>query len=485
MTVLLEGQLYEKVQLVKKLQPVHYSTHIHLISALLQSCVHEKSLALGRDLHCLIVQQGFETNTFLGSYLIRLFSVCRRLLDADLVFCKLHRPNVFAWSEIILAHANNGEDDLAVGLFGRMVDACAQPDGHVFVAVLKACSNTETLLRGQGVHFLVVEFACENDLFVSNALINMYAKSGALEDARIIFDRCSRRDVVSWGTIIAGYAQHMYCKEAVVLFDAMHQEGIKANNVAWNAIIHGYAQNGDCLEALDFFVQMLRCNREPDNFTYVSVLNVCSSLAVVEQGRLIHADIIESGYGLDLHIRSVLIDMYAKGGSLDDVHGVFYGDKVQNAVTWTAMMAAYALQSNYSMVLHYFKGMQEEGWTPNDVTFLCLLSTCSHMGLVEDAFEHFNTMTQNFGIIPTQEHYNCLLDLLGRAGLFDEVFEILQNMKGGLNNVGCTSLLNSCRIFSNVDLGRKCLDHIAHMEICDASCFVLMANLLEKVAMWD
>ncbi|KAI5058713.1 hypothetical protein GOP47_0026883 [Adiantum capillus-veneris] len=456
-----ESQLDKKVELLKTLQtPLHYSSHINLISALLQRCIIAKNLSLGRELHCLIVQQGLEANTFLGSYFIRLFSVCGKLVEADLIFNKLHDPNVFAWSEIISAQANDGEHGLAIGLFERMVHACTQPDGHVFVAVLRACAAVEALLLGQQIHFLAVESALDSDSYVRNAFINMYVKCSALEDAQSIFDRCSCRDVVSWSTIIAGYAQRMHCHEAVVLFDAMHREGIEANNVAWNAIICGYAQNGDCHEALDFFVRMLQQKREPDNFTYVSVLNACSNLAAIEQGRLIHIDIIESCYGSDMYIRSILIDMYAKNGSLDDARRVFYGHQVQNAVTWTAMMAAYALHSNYRMVLHYFRGMQEKGLIPNDVTFLCLLSSCSQMGLVEDAFQHLHAMKEQYGITPTAEHYNCLLDLLGRAGLFNEVSETLACTKGAFNCVAQTSLLNSCRLFSNVDLGRKCLDHM-------------------------
>eukprot|EP00250_Pteridium_aquilinum_P020366 c24790_g7_i1 orf=935-2650(+) len=478
-------QLHEKIQILKKFSPVQYSSHINAITALLQGCIDEKSLFLGREIHCLIIQQGLESNTFLGSYLIRLFSVCGRLLEAGLVFNKLHDPNVFAWSEIVSSQSSHGEDKVAIKLFEQMVQASVQPDGHVYVAALTACARAETLFHGKKVHFHIIGSTYETNVFVSNALINLYVKCGALEDASIVFNKLTQRDVVSWSTIIAGYAQHLCCLGAVDLFDAMQREGIVANNVAWNAIICGYVQNGDCQEALGFFHRMLQSKRKPDNFTYVSVLNACSGIAAIDLGRLIHADIIEAGYGSDLYVRSILIDMYAKCGSLDDVFKVFCGEKTQNTVTWTAMMAAYALQNDYKMVLQYFRGMQQEGCTPNDVTFVCLLSACSHMGLVEDAFKHFNAMRQQYGITPTQEHYNCLLDLLGRVGLFNEVNELLGRMPDGVNIVGWTSLLNSCKIFGNLDLGRNCLQVVANLELRNASSFMLMARLFGNAAMWD
>ncbi|MCO5548071.1 hypothetical protein L7F22_001528 [Adiantum nelumboides] len=229
----------------------------------------------------------------------------------------------------------------------------------------------------------------------------------------------------------------------------------------------GMLRMESAIRPLIFFFRMLQQKREPDNFTYMSVLNACSCLTALEHGRLIHNDMIESGFGLDMYIRSILIDMYAKGGSLDDAHGVFYGHQVQNTVIWTAMMAAYALHSIYQMVLHYFRGMQEKGLVPNDVTFLCLLSTCSYLGLIDDAFQHLKAMRECFGMTPTKEHYNCLLDLLGRTGLFNEVSEFLAGTVGTLNCVAWTSLLSSCRFFSNVDLVQNCMDCVVNEESFD------------------
>ncbi|KAH7373783.1 hypothetical protein KP509_17G074800 [Ceratopteris richardii] len=463
-----DSHLFEKFQLLKNLYPVDYSSYLNLLVSLLQGCIVERNLYLARELHCLVIQQGLEANTFSGSYLIRLFSVCGSFFEAGLVFNKLRDPNVFAWSETISSQSNQGKDGLAIHLFNQMiVHAFVHPDSHVFVAALTACANAEALLKGREIHSHAIESCCESDLFLNNALINLYVKCGALDDARLVFGKAACRDAFSWSIIIAGYAKHFRCEEAILLFDAMHKEGIEANNVIWNTIIYGYVKNGDCHGALELFLRMLLYKRDPDNFTYVSVLNACSGLATIEQGRLIHADIVESGYLSDVHINSILIDMYAKCGTLADVHGVFDMNKSHNVVTWTAMMSAYALHNNYEMVLYYFKGMQRAGWVPNSITFLCLLSTCSHMGLVEDAFLHFSSMKEYYGITPTQEHYNCILDLLGRAGLFDEISEILGSMKDTLNCVAWTSLLHSCKVFSQMDLGGDCLDYVANVKSRD------------------
>ena len=140
---------------------------------------------------------------------------------------------------------------------------------------------------------------------------------------------------------------------------------------------------------------------------------------------------------------------------------VFYREiRKQNAVVWTAMMAAHMLHSEYDMVLHYFKDMVSEGLVPNDVTFVCLLSACSHIGLVQEGIHHFEAMINVYGVLPMSEHYNSLLDLFGRAGCLEEVHALLEKMHHDLNMTGWTSLHNIPRVYGHSDLGKRCLHQV-------------------------
>ena len=486
---------------------------IKLLTSLLQDCINTRNIDVGRETHCLILQHddidddggSVERNTIVGSYLIRLFSLLSpsiggsycgyNLLEASIVFAKLQSPNVFAWSGIVSALCENGEPKQAIHLYEEMhresennPNHKVRPDGHLYVALLKACSSLEDLHNGKRFHHDIVGSSQESDIFICNTLISMYGRCGALDDALSVFGGlCVKwRDVVSWSAMIAALAQHSLCDEAMALFNEMRNEGIEPNNVSWNAIVYGYVQIEDYFSALALYRDMLESSKKPDNFTYVSVLKACSALAALDQGKLIHADITESDLCSDAYIRSILIDMYAKCGDLDDVHSVFSGEsRNRNAVVWTAMMAAHALHSEYGMVLHYFKGMVSEGLMPNDVTFVCLLSACSHIGLVQEGIHHFEAMINVYGVLPMSEHYNSLLDLFGRAGCLEEVHALLEKIPHDLNMTGWTSLLNSSRVYGNSDLGKRCLHQVSHLELRDASCYVLLSNLFSGMAMWD
>ena len=143
-------------------------------------------------------------------------------------------------------------------------------------------------------------------------------------------------------------------------------------------------------------------------------------------------------------IGSTLVDMYAKCGCLEDALLVF--DKMEedkDVVSWSAMMEGFSKCDEFSKVVGCFKDMQEQGVKPNAVTFLCLLSVCSHLGLVYEGRNFFRMMTKEYyNVTPTIEHYGCMIDLLAHTGQFDEARQLLHSMPSEFNPVGCISLIN-------------------------------------------
>ena len=115
----------------------------------------------------------------------------------------------------------------------------------------------------------------------------MYAKSGSIRDARLVFDK------------------------------------IKRNVISWTAMIAGYAQHGHCEKAFEVFRQMQRVGMKPDQITYMSILNACASPVALERGREVHAHIIDAGLQSDVRVGTALVNMYAKCGSIKDARLVF------------------------------------------------------------------------------------------------------------------------------------------------------------------
>lgn len=156
----------------------------------------------------------------------------------------------------------------------------------------------------------------------------------------------------------------------------------------------------------------------------------------------------------------------------------------RNVVTWSAMIAGYAQHSNYNLALHYFEDMQRVGLKPNAVTYLSLLSACSHMHLVKEGCLHLKLMREDHGITPALQHYNSMADLLGRAGCVLEAEDLLESVPFRPDIVGWTSLLGSCSTQGNVKVGRRCFDRIL-MEGGCSSAYLLMSNIYTHAGMWE
>lgn len=639
-----DRRLNEALKVVANMEQRGVCVPSNVLFNLLQRCIREGNLAAGRELGGLIVGSGFESDMFFGSGLIRMFSMFDSLAEANQVFCKLPTSNVFSWSAIISAHANLGVEEEAVNLYHLMQKSHVEPDGYIFVAVLKSCASMAALDQGRQIHFRTVETGLESDIFVGNTLIDMYAKSGHIEDAQVLFYRLPKRDVVTWSALIAGYALHGQGQEALEIYQQMQQEGLEPdivtfvhllkacsnvpalehgklihahlmesglkldlclgstlvdmyakcgnledaclvfdrlpmrNLVTWSALISGYAHQGYGQEALQLFQQMQEEGLMADKVMFVSLLQACSSIAALEQGKQIHAHIIQSGFEVDLFVGNILVDMYAKCRSLEDaqmmfcrmpkqdvitwsalIHGcahdgqgqvalqlfqkmqhmglepngvtyicvlkacsiiaafqqgkqihsqiiecgfesqLFIGSTLidmfvkcgsledaqrvferlpeRDVVTWSALIAGYAQHCNYVMSVQCFEAMQQTGLKPNGVTFLCLLSACSHLGLVENGCFHFRKMKEEHGLSPTIDHHNSMVDVLGRGGLLMEAEDLLETIPFRSNLVGWTSLLGSCKTHRNVTLGRRCFDCIVTMKDESARSYVLMSSI--------
>eukprot|EP00250_Pteridium_aquilinum_P004392 c14604_g1_i2 orf=840-1403(+) len=141
----------------------------------IQQCIHRKNLLESRKVHTLVVEIGYEANAYLGSYLIRMFVLCGSLSEANSVFSKIYKPNVYAWSEILLANTNNGQSEKAIGLYHQMQPTCVKPDKCVYVAVLKACVRAHALREGKRIHNDIVKSGLERNVYLTSALIDMYA----------------------------------------------------------------------------------------------------------------------------------------------------------------------------------------------------------------------------------------------------------------------------------------------------------------------
>ncbi|KAJ4713600.1 Pentatricopeptide repeat-containing protein [Melia azedarach] len=285
---------------------------------------------------------------------------------------------------------------------------------------------------------------------VGNTLLSMYAKCGIIDDAISFFNEMNQKDTVSY-----------------------------------NATISGCSQNGYAQEALHIFHKMQLCGIEPDLATMICVLPTCSHLAALQHGTCAHGYSIVCGFIKDTSICNALIDMYSKCGKIDLARKVFDRMEKRDIVSWNAMIVGYGIHGLGMEALWLFNKMQATGLKPDDVTFLCLLSACSHSGLVIEGKQLFNSMIQGINTVPRMDHYICMVDLLGRAGLLDEACKFIEKMPFEPDVHVWSALLAACRIHKDVELGEEVSKKIQGLGSEGTGNYVLLSNMYSAAGRWD
>ncbi|XP_022974177.1 pentatricopeptide repeat-containing protein At3g03580-like isoform X3 [Cucurbita maxima] len=237
-----------------------------LRSSLLKALSSAKNTSQLRALHSWIIISGLGLSVVFSGKLISKYAQLKDPISSVSVFRTVSPTrNVYQWNSIIRALTRNGLFTQALGYYTEMRETKLQPDAYTFPSVINSCARLLDLKMGRVVHEHVEEMGFESDLYIGNALIDMYCRFGDLEKARYMFDEMSDRDSVSW-----------------------------------NSLISGYCSNGFWEEALDMYHKSRMSGIVPDCFTMSSVLLACGSLTAVEEGLKIHGVIEKIGIGGDI-----------------------------------------------------------------------------------------------------------------------------------------------------------------------------------------
>ncbi|KAJ7570437.1 hypothetical protein O6H91_01G119900 [Diphasiastrum complanatum] len=545
------GQGWKALEIFQQMQKQQVEpdkvTHLGALNA----CSSVRAIAQGRRIHASIIACRCELDTVLGSCLIDMYAKCGSIEDAQRVFWTMPMHDVVSWSAVIIGCVNCGQAEMAFNLFEEMQMENVEPDSVTFVGAVNACTGLLALDKGRFVHAQILKSGCGLDVVLENCLIDMYAKCGSIEEAWTIFMNMSKRDVVSWSTMIMGlvkcgqgekaldlfqYMQSalvepdmvtfiavlgacasvcaleegrnahmqivekgyesniivqncllaMYCKcesidDAYRVFSIMPRHDV----VSWSTMLSGYAKLGQGVQALQLFGQMQQEGLKPDVAIFVAVLNACASVAALEEGRHVHAQAIRNRSEGDVEIGSCLIDMYAKCGDLEDACRVFRTMPIRDVFGWNAMLNGYALHGLGNKTRTLFEEMCEEGFGMDSVTFVCLFSACSHAGLVDEGLCYFESLVPTYAMSVTLQHYGCMVDLLGRAGHLYEAEETIKKMPLEPNISVWMALLGACRVHENVDMGERVAKKVLELDPKNASGYVLLANIYAAIGKWD
>ncbi|XP_024545270.1 pentatricopeptide repeat-containing protein At2g13600-like [Selaginella moellendorffii] len=394
--------------------------------------------------------------------------------EARRVFDEMEERSLVSWNAMVAGYAQNGHSAEALRFFHAMLlDGGVKPSSVTIASVLEACT---TASRARRLHSLISESSnLLDDLRVVTALTNAYGRCGLPGEAQELFNGSSSRDVVLWTTMITAYAQNGYITQARELFE----EAPSKNVVSWTTMITGYAQAGYPREALQMLRRMDVEGVQPNRVTLVCVIEACSDVAALAEGKMVYSEIAGYGDRMDTVVANALLNLHGKCGCVAEAWEVFANLRERSTTSWTAMITTYAQNGHPLRALELLKQMVVEGFAPNEITYVSVLSACGHVGDLRRACENFAIMVGDFGVEPAHYHYMCVMDALGRAGQLCRAEELLHSMPFEPDDIACSSILGACGVHSDRSTAARIAGIAGQDDDFAASSvpYVLLSNL--------
>ncbi|XP_030449543.1 putative pentatricopeptide repeat-containing protein At1g69350, mitochondrial [Syzygium oleosum] len=416
--------------------------------AILCSCARLGWLREGQSVHCFVIRNAIDPGyDFLGPALIEFYADCGRVHDSEKTFMTIEERDAVSWNMLITVYARKGFLEEALSIFLHMRAQGVIPDSFSLTTSLWSCGSMGFSQLGCQIHGFVMKSHIYNE-FVRNALIDMYSKCGDVDSAYRVFLEIQQRDIVTWNTMICGFCQNGYSLEAIHLFDKMY---------------------------LNSFIM--------DEVSFLSVIQACSQLGHLKKGKWVHHKLIIHGVRKDSYIDTALTDMYAKSGDLKSAQAVFDSMPEKTVVSWSAMIAGYGTHGQVDIAISLFNQMVQMGIQPNDITFMNILSACSHAGSVEYGKFYFGLMNSH-GVAPKLEHFACLIDLLSRSGNLDEAYSVISSMPFPADSSVWGALINGCRIHQRMDIFQIIQRDLLDVHTDDTGYFTLLSNIHAEEGNW-
>nr|XP_048324600.1 pentatricopeptide repeat-containing protein At2g13600-like [Ziziphus jujuba var. spinosa] len=332
-----------------------------------------------------------------------------RMDAAKKLFDEMPKRDLVAWNALISCYSKAGMGEKSLMLFQQLGKEGIQADEYTYAIVLNELVSCFQVLQAMQMHAIIVHCGLCTDHFINNSLVELYSKCGFVTSSLALFNEIPDHDVVAWTTIITGLSG-----------------------------------NGNMEYARWLFYKMQLAGAEPNSFTFSSLLSACANINALQRGKQLHGLVLKHGLENDVVVGSATVDMYSKCGDMEDALTMFKMMREKDTVSWNGIICGYAQNGKAINALKLFDEivkLKSPIVAPNDVTFIGVLTACSHNGLLKEAYGYFNDMVHKHKIKPKIEHYTCMADLLGRTGLVKEAEALMLNLPFKPDEVLWSSLL--------------------------------------------
>ncbi|GAV59757.1 PPR domain-containing protein/PPR_2 domain-containing protein/PPR_3 domain-containing protein [Cephalotus follicularis] len=410
-------------------------------------------LKKGKSVHAHAVKSGMRLrrDVSLGNALLSLYEELSCFESVKKVFDEMSNVDIISYNIFILALARNNMRSEACELFEVVRESAVKPNSYTIISILSAFEDESCLKIGRSVHGFVIKQGIEINVPLNTALTDMYMNCSDEATAMKLFESCPHRDPISWNALIASYIKSNQANKALLLFNRMILES------------------------------------EPNAVTIINILSTCTHLANLPQGQYLHAYITrrEFSFGFNLSLANAFITMYGRCGSIKYAENIFEFLPRKNTISWNAMITGYGMLGRGDDAVSTFLQMLKDGFQPNGITFVSLLSACSHSVLIEKGLQIFHSMVQNFSITPELAHYGCVVDLLGRGGYLGEAKEFIKSMPIKPDASVWRALLSAYRVHSESKEVETIFEKLVELEPMNAGNYVLLSNTYAAAGLWS
>ncbi|KAL3841214.1 hypothetical protein ACJIZ3_025805 [Penstemon smallii] len=405
----------------------------------------------GKQMHAVSIKYGLEGDAFSGCSLTDMYAKCGLLCSAKTAFDLIQSPDIVSWNALISGFAYSGDFNGAMSIFSQMRHLDFRPDDISVRSLLCAFVNPLGLSQGKQVHSYIIKTRLDLDIPVCNTLLTTYANCSSYMDAYKLFNENRvNADLVSWNAIITMCVNYQQVEEVFLLFRTMLY------------LFHG----------------------KPDHITIANLLGSSGKIASLHTGDQVYCYSFKTGLDFDFLVMNALIDMYVKCGSLERARKLFDSIGYLDIVSWSSLIVGYAQFGYGDEALNLFTKMKNLGLKPNQVTFVGVLTACSHVGLVEEGLKLFESMETEHKVVPTREHYSCVVDLLARGGLIQDAEAFINEMGIEPDIVMWKTLLAACKTRKNIDVGKRVAERILKIDPYNSAAHVLLCSIYASAGDW-
>ncbi|CAJ2673159.1 unnamed protein product [Trifolium pratense] len=305
------------------------------------------------------------------------------------------------------------------------IHSSLKPDHYTLSTAITATANTRHITAfGNQLHSFAIQTGLKAHSHVANSLLSLYSKAHDLVSVQLVFEDIQYPDVYSWTTLLSAVTRLSHVDYALHVFDKMP----KCYVAVWNAIITGCADNGPH-EGVAFrlFKDMFRMNVRPDNYTFATMLSLCS-LELLDYGRHVHSVVFKSGFLVRTSVVNSLITMYFNCGCVVDAYEVFEETEggVRDHVTYNAMIVGFVSVDRFEDAFVMFRDMHRSFVCLSEVTFVSVLSSCCSLKVGYQAQGLAIKMGFDRGYIAVN---NAMITMYSCSGKVNEALNVFERME--------------------------------------------------------